>query len=157
MIVDDIVNSGGSLLKAALTAKNEGLRVTEFFCVCHFENPEAAKKFSGSPFEGVPVRSVFTLSDFGLKRNSARTGGTTSYSAQEELLYGDPVPHFGLVVPKSSPLVADGFLYVAGESGELSKIDPETKLTVWKYSMEKTRFGKNVFSNVADFDEDVCF
>lgn len=67
------------------------------------------------------------------------------------------MPHFGLVVPKSSPLIRDGKLYVAGESGCVVKIDLATKRVDWKYSMEKTRYGKNVLSNVADCGSDICF
>lgn len=133
------------------------MRIVEFFCFCHFENPDFTKKFSGSPFEAIPVRSLFTLSDFGLRRKTGGESEIPSFSASTELAYGDVFPHFGLVVPKSTPLVSGSFLYVAGESGRVSRIDLRTKLPVWNYSMEVTRHGKNVFSNVADCGDDVCF
>lgn len=133
------------------------MRVVEFFCFCHFENPDFAKKFSDSPFEGIPLRSVFTLSDFGLERKSGSETEIPGFSATMELAYGDATPHFGLVVPKSSPLISEKSLYVAGESGRVSRIDLGTKLPVWSYSMEVTRYGKNVLSNVADCGNEICF
>lgn len=86
VVVDDIVNSGRSLVKAALTAKNEGLRMTECFCYCHFENPDFAKAVAGSPFDGLPVRSAFTLKDFGLVRKSEKPS-VRSFFASSEILF----------------------------------------------------------------------
>lgn len=156
VVVDDIVNSGRSLVKAALTAKNEGLRVVECFCYCNFENPDFAKIVADSPFDGLPVRSVFTLQDFGLARKSEKPS-VRSFVASSEIVYGTPEPHLGLVVPKSSPLLDGDALYVAGESGEIVKISLGSKTVEWRYSMEKTSHGKNVLSNVADAGDEICF
>lgn len=83
VVVDDIVNSGRSLIKAALTAKNEGLRVTECFCYCNFENPDFAKSVADSPFDGLPVRSVFTLRDFGLARKTEKPSAKSFFASSE--------------------------------------------------------------------------
>lgn len=156
VLVDDIVNSGESLVKALLIARNEGIAVAECFCLCHFLNPDFAERLGHSPFAGMPVRSVFTLEDFGLERGAEKPGVPTFYAESEPLAeLGEP--HLGLVVPKSSPLVSDGALYASGESGKLVKIDLATKEILWEYRMEKTPHGKNVLSSVVDCGDDVCF
>lgn len=156
VIVDDIVNSGTSLLKALTVAKGEGIPIAEAFCLCHFENPSFAKKLADSPFFELPIRSVFRLSDFGLERRNSKPESAT-YSAAAELLFDLGEPHLGLVVPKSSPLLDGDSLYVAGESGKVVKLDLRTDGAVWTYSMEKTPAGKNILSSVVDCGDEICF
>lgn len=57
IMLEDVVSTGGSVLKAVKTVEEAGLKVASIFCILNREEPGSAEAFAASGHE---LRSIFT-------------------------------------------------------------------------------------------------
>lgn len=142
VIVDDFLGKGSGieLIDEALAAERREVTLCAAAVLFDNWNPLGARQLSVSRF---PVVSVFKRHDFGLSRDC--------HDAKPPLMKGDAPPLVGEPLwwrfdlnaetsyPfKSTPVIADGSIFVADDSSRVWRLDAATGEAVWcRHSLEQ--------------------
>lgn len=128
ILVDDVINSGGSFLKQIDILEAEGCTVSAIFCCVQFYDVEYYKEITR---RGVEIHALFTLSDFDLpalvppeQRYFAKTDSVTIKLNQQ----GKKT----FITKLSSPVVFGEVIYYGGSDGYLSAFDLSTGNFRWR-------------------------
>ena len=153
ILVDDLINSGGSFLKQILILEDIGARVTHVFAMLAFRPPEA---YLPAKEKNVDVGWLFTLEDFGLPME-----GTVSPPKQNEFevvwRWRASSPSFEHVVQKSAPVIDEKNVYVGTDSGTFFSINQADGSVAWSFDIEKYPKGKGIFSSPVLYKDTVYF
>ena len=144
VLVDDILNSGGSAEKACAALEAVGRSVQTLFVIVDYRSTkgEAWRKA-----RGIAIESLFTLDDFGLKLRKNPPPPPQQY----RLLWRTDVPggfpyH---VVPKSTPLLVGETLYRGCDAGKMHAFDARTGAILWEHQASGASPQKGVWSSPA--------
>jgi hypothetical protein len=96
--------------------KDSGISVKRVFCVVCFLNKNFLKQLH-SVYPDIILDYIFDLSDFNLSTSQVKQKRLPLqiFPAHKQILTF-PSFHKSLVVPKSSPLLIDGVIYIGSES-----------------------------------------
>ena len=142
IIVDDLVNSGGSIRKQLEVIKDTGRRVTDAFVIVAFRNSDA---YAALTAEGLALSHLFDVRDFGLPlermrpKDEPRQLFTTIWKFP-----GDG--SFEHVVQKSAPVVSDGLVLFGTDSGTFYALDQKDGEIAWSFETGRHPPGKGIFS-----------
>lgn len=153
LIVDDLFNSGKSLEKVRVVLNRRGRKIDEVFAVIqnHSERGEAWKSS-----HGIPVRSLFSLSDFGLSMGTPRREEHPSSKYLPCWSFSAPNPSFFHLVPKSFPEISGNRILFGSDAGFLFCLDATTGKELWRFKVV-TGGNKNIWSAPAAWDGRVYF
>lgn len=144
ILVDDLMNTGGTFDKQLLILKERGARVTHIFSILTFRAPEKYARFAEA---GVHVDSIFDLTDFNLPlTEEAAEAGTTH---EEIWRFSAPHPSLHLVVHKSAPALDDDHVYFGTDAGIFYALDKESGTVAWNFTSGKHPAGKGILSSPA--------
>ena len=153
VLVDDLINSGGSLKKATEIIEREGGLVSDIFVLVDFKKGLVRKFFNE---RGITIHSLFSLDDFGLKMSS--------YSWERHVVKDQPKTPRWIFKPlniknqpfyHSAPTVREGLLYVGSDSGVLYCLSAKDGVKVWDFPTRPTR--KGILSSPLALSELVLF
>ena len=156
ILVDDLVNSGDSLLRALEILRAADIRVARIFCVLSFSNPDFLKKFAQFG-EGIELSYLLDPSDLGLVVGRKDEDMPAVLFPKRKTLFKSTFFHKTLVVPKSSPAVSGGKAFFAGEHGEVRSVDVATGEEFWKFAIPATPAEKNILSSVVETPDSIVF
>jgi outer membrane protein assembly factor BamB/adenine/guanine phosphoribosyltransferase-like PRPP-binding protein len=143
VLVDDLINSGGSFLKQIEFLKSEGKSVSDVFAFVRYRD-EKYTLFG----DHVALTTLFTPEDLGLKYSKSKNPipDHAAFSARWAIRMGEPNYFYRL--PKSAPVIDATKLYVGSDEGVMHALDQNTGEEIWKFKIYGFGAeGKTIFSS----------
>ncbi len=149
ILVDDLMNQGKSFLRQIEVLESLGHTVHAVWTILRFRDTSFYEALNA---RGIAIHSLFTLDDFepSLKvKNliSVEPASPLKKSPQPLWKFTGKHPNYFWVVPKSTPLIADGHVYFATDEGVLRALSLTNGSTVWEYKVGMGSRGKTIFSS----------
>jgi outer membrane protein assembly factor BamB len=157
-VLDDLVNSASSVEAVRLALAECSRSIRGIFCVVDYES---AQSRLWRERHAIPISSLFTLRDFGLRLNSDRLAPFVSdchRSVLGEVLweFSPTKRSYRYEMPKSRPLLSNGRLFYGSEDGILQCIDALSGAVHWSFPVSETT-GKGILSCPACWQNSICF
>lgn len=136
VVIDDILNSGGSFLKVQKVLQDADVKIKECFTILNFENQEAKTVLAKN---GLKVSSLFQLKEFDITIDP-KADPTNLGQFQDVFSYAPtsaPIRRHD-IFPQSDPVLdSSGELIFYGTSlGDLICLNAKTGKQMWRYSTE---------------------
>lgn len=144
VLVDDLLNSGGSFRKQIEVLKAEGKEVFDVFAFVKFrpEEPDLGP--------GVRVTTLFTPTDFGLAYTRSPTPPPRHDVFTVKWAARGKKPNYFYRVPKSAPVLDEHSVYFGTDEGLMHALNQETGTGRWKFRIFGSGSkGKTIFSSPA--------
>ena len=138
VLVDDVVNSGGSVAKALAVLAALEARTPWVFSVIDFGSPAARARLEA---EGVASESLFGLVDFGLDLQFPKGQRAEAPPLTIRWSFTPKRRPYGYVARKAAPVVAFGMVYHATEAGWLHALDLQTGEVRWERQLARRSKG----------------
>src|SRR3989344_657555 len=158
VLVDDLMNSGKSLVRQVEVLEAQGHRVDAIWILVRFRDEEYYAYFKD---KNIPIISLFTLDDF------TATLGTKNLVVGEKKMptrsftmlwkFESGKPAFFHVVPKSDPAIDEENVYMGSDDGVMWGLRQEDGSVAWSYRVGFHPEGKGIFSSPAVHDGVVYF
>lgn len=142
VIVDDLLNSGGTLDKVVVALREAKRVVRELFVVVDYEN------LRGQDYvrqHNIAVTSLFSLKEFGLIRGAPSSIPILPIVPLWHFRHREP--DYFHVVPKSAPVADRERVYFGTDSGLLYALAQADGRVVWTFQAGRDREGKGIFSS----------
>lgn len=157
VIVDDILNTGTSILKQIKVLKENNLKVDTVFTILRFRDLDFYDFLSK---ENIKIVSLFELNDFKEELNIQNLKVKENlkplqYKIEWKASFGKTA--WKHVITKSQPVLNKGKLYFGTDSGLFYCIDAETGKTIWDYKVWFGSDEKMIFSSPIVYDGKVFF
>ena len=162
IIVDDIVNSGSSVIRQLGIIEKEGEKVREIFSILQFRDNAYYTKFLVGGVS-IPLVSLFELNDF------KETLGVSNIESSDAIpvkdLFGKNAqwifrgnnPSFFHVFPKSGPVVSGDYVYFGDDGGNFYALRTTDGEIAWSHKVPFGVNGKYIFSTPAILGDTVYF
>ena len=142
--VDDLVNRGAALETLRCVLAELDRDVASLFVVVDFRHPELHERLGRS---GIGLDSLLAIPDLGItipRRVESLRG------ARFRIVWRRPggEPNYFHVVPKSTPVLDAGHLYVGGDDGRFRAVDQRSGVERWRVRIDDPR-RKGIFSSPA--------
>jgi outer membrane protein assembly factor BamB/orotate phosphoribosyltransferase len=147
VLVDDLINGGGTLLRQIQTLEDKHMQVAGCFVVTRFRDE---KEYSFITQKNIPLFSLFSLEDFEMSLgnvNRNRFPITRPSGFREIWRFKSPNPSFFHVIPKSAPAIDDEHVYFGSDSGIFWALDQVDGSMAWKQKIWRSTKGKSIFSS----------
>ncbi len=158
IIVDDILNTGGSCIRQVEVIESLGKKVDTIFVILRFRDMEYYKYFHE---RGIKVVSLFTLDDFKDSLDVSNLAGKKELPVampfKQDWCFKSENPNYYYVVPKSAPTIDDTRLYFGSDSGIFWAINQSDGSVAWKYKVGFHANGKYIFSSPVIYKNLVYF
>ena len=158
ILIDDIINSGGSLIRQVEILEGLGKKVDAVFVILRFRDAEFYEYFHQ---RGIKIISIFTLNDFsqtlGLKNLVNKNEPPVPMLFKAEWLFKSKDPNYYYVVPKSAPIIDEKRIYFGSDSGNFWALNQIDGSVAWKYTVGFHAHGKYIFSSPALYKNSVYF
>ncbi len=159
ILVDDIINSGESLLKQIKILEELGHEVAAVFVLMRFRDLD---QYEFITKRNIRIESLFTLDDFegslGTKNVQRREASPVPPERFRVLWkFKGSHPSYHHVLPKSDPLLDSERLYVGSDTGTFYALNQQDGSIAWKYQIGLHQKGKGIFSSPALADNTVFF
>lgn len=158
ILVDDLINSGNSLIRQVEIFEELGKKVVAVFTILRFRDAEYYQYFRKKNIE---VRSLFSLDDFsvslGIKNLMHYKKEPVPMPFRAEWKFQSEKPNYFYVVPKSAPTADDKKIYFGSDNGNFWAINQVDGSVVWKYKVGFHAKGKYIFSSPAISNDQVYF
>lgn len=146
ILVDDLINSGQTLHKAILQLERADRKITDIFTLLAFR-PLDAYRFVFD--RNIRIKSIFSLEDFGLPLESARTPEIPTQSFKVLWRFKSEYPSYQYVFEKSAPIIDTERVYFGSDQGILWALNQADGTVSWQYRVGLHPKGKGIFSTPA--------
>ncbi|MEN3346369.1 MAG: hypothetical protein V7632_4 [Bradyrhizobium sp.] len=134
VVVDDLLNSGGTVEKVRAVLAQAGRSVRDLFVVINYETAAGDRWIERN---GVQFEFIFTLGQFGITLGSARASAKQSeFAAAWE--FAASGGHFFDVLPGSTPALDRERLYFGNDGGSFWALDQRTGAPVWNVELARS-------------------
>lgn len=127
ILVDDLINSGRSLIRQVELLGTEGSRVKSVFTVLRFRSPASYGYFAE---RNISMHSLFVLPDFSLPFQDD-TKAKSRISFHLDWYFKGTQPSYAHVQPKASPLIKNGVIFFGTDNGHVWCLEENTKKVLW--------------------------
>ncbi len=159
VIVDDILNTGNSILRQIKIIEEMGKKVSAVYVIVRFRD---VSQYSFLQERGIKIYSMFTLDDFkvelnlslldtGVKKELAVQPFTTVWT------FKDFAPNYALVIPKSAPLFYNDRLFFGSDSGNFYCLNALDGSIIWEYRIFFGSKGKLIMSSPCIYKDTIYF
>ena len=150
VLVDDLINKGGTFVKQIEILKREGKKKpASLFAFVRFRD---LSEYGFATQEGIELVTLFTLDDFGIM---LKPSPPLPDRAAFEVLWAVRSPNASYFhrVPKSGPVIDEKHVYFGADDGVMHAVDQKSGEEVWRFKMLGfgTK-GKTIFSSPALHD-----
>lgn len=154
ILVDDLINSGGTFLRQIQVLEEEGKKVVGIFAFVRFCNLD---QYTFAQEQHIEIIVPFTLQDFGLSIYPKKP--VPDHDAFEVTwVMRSPNPSYFYRVPKSTPIQDGEYVYFGADNGMLWALDQGTGKEIWHYKiLGFGSRGKTIFSSPAIHNETLYF
>lgn len=140
ILIDDSINSGSSLINAAVKLKDAGISVNNAFVIVDFTSNSGIKNLRNHK---ISLTSLFHIQDLGLNYPDTHIA-ITKYDTH--WTFASPNPNLGFAVCKSTPVLYKDSIMFGSDSGTFWCLDSKTgRLKWWRITNDKT--GKGIISS----------
>jgi len=146
VIVDDLMNSGGTLDKVVVALADEKRQVRDVFVVTNFGTTRGRDYLAE---HGISMTSLFRLRELGLARSTNQRTTRSRVLFQRAWSFQAADPNYFYIVPKSAPVLDNTSLYFGSDTGIFWALDQRTGQPRWQFRAGKDILGKNIFSSPA--------
>jgi outer membrane protein assembly factor BamB/orotate phosphoribosyltransferase len=153
VFVDDVLNSGTSLNRAATTLGTQGRSIDHIFTVVSFGQKETIGKWRQA---GARLHAIFSKEDFGLEPSVRESKVYPEFFDLEWRFQPEGASLFD-VVPKSSPVVDEERVYFGTDAGVFYALRQADGSVAWKYRIHTPRNRKGIWSSPTLMGERVVF
>lgn len=158
VLVDDLINSGRSLMKQVEILEQLGKKVTAIFVVIRFRPLQDYGYFEE---KHIRIESVFTLDDFretlGLALLEEKKTAPTPMPYTVEWCFRSKHPDHQFVLPKAGLVLDDTRVYCASDRGTVRALDQRDGTIAWEYQVGVLPRGEHIFSTPVLFENLICF
>ncbi|MBY0293953.1 PQQ-binding-like beta-propeller repeat protein [Patescibacteria group bacterium] len=154
IVVDEILNRGGTVHKQLVILKEFGAKVVEVFCLLRFRSESAYQYIVD---EGVVVKTLYSLEDFNLPLQSDLPAQPYVNSFDVMWRFQAPNPSFHLVVQKSAPALDNERVFFGTDSGVFYALRQDTGEIVWQFKTASQPQGKGILSSPIVHNDRVYF
>ena len=143
VLVDDLLNSGGSMEKARVVLEQQNKTIAFAYVMIDYESPQGRlwrERY------GVPVIAPFRLSEFGLSVEKSEPKPMATFHNRWH--FASPDPNFFHRVPKSFPATDGKRVYFGSDNGTFWCLDARDGSVVWNFTVN-ARGHKNLWSTPA--------
>lgn len=147
ILVDDLMNQGGTFLRQVKVLERAGIPLHAIFAYVRYRKPEFYSFISEA---GARLETPFSLLDFGkeLLPDPKRTLPAALFDVDWHITFPG-ADHFH-VVPKSAPALDEKHIYIGSDSGHMRAIRQSDGSEVWKFSIRGFgNMGKTILSSPA--------
>lgn len=146
ILVDDLINSGGSFKKQMMVLEGARKRVADIFALLAFRAPEA---YAFAKEKGTSVSWLFTLEDFGLPLQQSSHAHAPQELFEQQWKFSADEPSFEWVVQKSAPVIDDTRVYSGSDKGTFYALNQSNGEIAWQFNVGRHPHGKGIFSSPA--------
>lgn len=151
ILVDDLINTGGTFKKQLAVLQDANLSVIDIFVMLSFKEPRTYQDFTAKNIE---VYSVFSLKDF----NAAFLPSPDLSQEMEPLWkFSAPNPSYNIVVQKSAPVIDGEKIYFGSDAGIFYALEQTTGEVAWTHNIGKFPDGKGILSSPALYNNIIYF
>lgn len=155
ILVDDLINTGGTFLRQVEVLKREKKTVADIFAVIHFRDIE---QYIFAKEERIDICSPFSLEDFGIASLDKKSPRMAYDIFDVEWVVGGGVPNYFSVIPKSTPLIDDTALYFGVDGGYFFALNQAEGRELWRFRVLGFRKkNRSIFSSPAMHENTVYF
>ena len=145
IIVDDIINSGATVVRQLDVLDELGIPVTDVFMLMHFRELEY---YYFLKERGITLTSFFPISDFA-DREFVKNKPKPRYLGHtflREWYFKSDRANFRYVVPKSTPALDHEKVYFGADNGYFWALNQSDGSVAWNYKVGRGSKGKSIFS-----------
>jgi outer membrane protein assembly factor BamB/adenine/guanine phosphoribosyltransferase-like PRPP-binding protein len=139
IIVDDSMNSGSSVINAAVKLRDAGCKIKHAFVLLNFQSAHGVKATIENK---LLIKSLFNLDDFNFNYPHEHVPNT-KYSVQ--WTFAAPKPNLHFAVCKSTPVIHNGSILFGSDSGMFWCLEANTGRLRWCHDTQDTT-GKGTVS-----------
>ena len=158
ILVDDLMNSGKSLIRQVEIAEKAGLTIAAIWVLVRFRDLDAYSYFTE---RGIEIHSVFCLNDFaenlGMHNIAVSAADEEVHPYQIVWTFSGGKPSYQHVVPKSAPAIDADRVYMGTDDGTFFALDQSNGSVAWKYQIGFQAGSKGIFSSPLVHDDIVYF
>jgi outer membrane protein assembly factor BamB/orotate phosphoribosyltransferase len=154
ILVDDLMNTGGTIHKQIEIIASLGKTVTDVFVLLVYRAREA---YRFADTDHITLSYLFTLEDFGIRLLATVAPLIPKESFKKLWHFGAPDPSFQVIVQKSAPVLDDRRIFFGSDAGIFRALDQETGEVLWEYAVGPHPSEKGILSSPALHDGVVYF
>ncbi|MDO8728829.1 MAG: PQQ-binding-like beta-propeller repeat protein [bacterium] len=144
ILVDDLINSGGTFVRQLEVLGQLGKKVSHIFTLMNFRDFE---NFSFLNEKNIELTSLISLSDFGIPLLKREEKKLPTNNFDIIWYFKSDNPNYFYVVPKSAPVIDDEKIYFGSDSGDFWALNQSDGSVAWKYKVGWHAQGKSIFSS----------
>ncbi|MEX1120228.1 MAG: PQQ-binding-like beta-propeller repeat protein, partial [Candidatus Paceibacterota bacterium] len=155
IIVDDLINSGSSIMRQLSVVEGIGKKVTDVFTLLHFREMEY---YYFLKERDITLHSVFPITSFNikfLKKNKPVKFLGDAFTTK--WYFKSQNPSYFYVVPKSTPVLDADKVYFGSDNGNFWALNQDDGSVAWQYKVGFHPKGKSIFSAPALHNDTVYF
>lgn len=152
ILVDDLINTGSSVMKQVLALAELGRHVDEVFVLVSFRDKDAYRAITD---HGIRLSWEFHLSEFDLSLLQKPTPEFDTLSHQWK--FQAARPSFNHVTEKSAPIIDAENIYFGTDSGVFYALSRHTGTVSWSFATRQDAHEKGIFSSPALHGETIFF
>lgn len=148
ILIDDLINTGGSIMRQVEILEKLGKEVVLVLSILRFRDSEYYKHFQD---KGIEVKSIFTLDDFKdsipVKNLIDQKNILVPMPFKAEWQFKSDNPNYFYVLPKSAPIADEKKIYFGADNGSFWAINQLDGSVEWKHKIGFHAKGKYIFSS----------
>jgi outer membrane protein assembly factor BamB/orotate phosphoribosyltransferase len=143
ILVDDLINSGGTFDKQIQILRELNKKVSDVFVLLAFRD---LASYGSLENDRVRLTALFTLEDFDLPLMQDAVGMPQD---PFDIIWHFKAPHpsYHLVVQKSAPVIDDKRVYIGCDDGIFRALEQKTGRVIWEFSVGSHPRGKGILSS----------
>ncbi|MCF7836158.1 PQQ-binding-like beta-propeller repeat protein [Candidatus Gracilibacteria bacterium] len=152
VVVDDLMNAGGTLNKVRVALEDINRKIREVFVIVNYYNVRGQNFLKEN---NIKIFSIYRLADFGLERGKTKKIPQSKFK-QDWHFQPFELGHY-FVVPKSTPALDSQNLYFGSDAAIFWAVNQKTGKPAWYFQCGKDLKKKGIFSSPALHRDRVFF
>jgi orotate phosphoribosyltransferase len=144
VVVDDLMNAGGTLNKVRIALEDVGRKIREVFVIVNYHSPRG-KLFLKE--NDIKISAIYRLDDFGLERSTTKKVRQSKFKYCWKFQPFEPGYYY--VVPKSTPALDEKNLYFGTDTSTFWALNQKTGKPAWNFQCGQGLLKKGIFSSPA--------
>ena len=146
ILVDDLINSGGTFARQLEILEQLGQKVSHIFVLMNFRD---LNDYTLDNEKHVKLISLLSLLDFDKSLLKKEEKKLPANNFDVVWYFKSENPNYFYVVPKSAPVIDDKKIYFGSDSGDFRALNQSDGSVAWKYKVGWHAQGKSIFSSPA--------
>lgn len=146
ILVDDLMNSGGTFVRQLGVLEQLGKKVSHIFVLMNFRD---LNDYTFGNEKHVELISLLSLLDFDMPLLKREEKKLPANNFDAVWYFKSENPNYFYVVPKSAPIIDDEKIYFGSDSGHFWALNQGDGSVAWKYKVGWHAQGKSIFSSPA--------